>query len=72
MPRKLRELKADLRRAGFREEPGKGSHTGWRHPRLADKLTLSGRDGDDAQAYQERQVRDFLRRVRAAERSQDA
>ncbi len=67
MPRTLRELKADLRRAGFAEAPGRGSHTGWRHPRLAEKLTLSGRDGDDAQPYQERQVRGILARLRQTE-----
>ena len=72
MPRKIRELKADLRRAGFVEEPGKGSHTGWRHPRLADKLTLAGQDGDDAHAYQEKQVRVVIHQAREAERSQDA
>lgn len=66
MPRKIRELKADLRRAGFAEVPGRGSHTGWRHPLLADKLTLSGGDGDDAQPYQERQVGRILARLRGA------
>lgn len=68
MPRKLRELKAALRRAGCVEAPGRGSHTGWRHPVLAEKLTLSGRDGDDAQPYQERQLRRILARLRETER----
>jgi len=67
VPRTLRELKADLRRAGFAEAPGRGSHTGWRHPLLAEKLTLSGRDGDDAQPYQERQVRGIMARLRETE-----
>jgi hypothetical protein len=31
MPRKIRELKAELRRAGFVERPAKGSHTFWEH-----------------------------------------
>ena len=70
MPRKVRELKADLRRAGFSEQPGKGSHTGWQHPLLADKLTLSGHDGDDARPYQERMVRDILGKLREAQRRQ--
>ena len=48
MPRKIRELKADLRRAGFQESSGKGSHTRWEHPLLPDRHTVSGRDGDDA------------------------
>ena len=70
MPRKIRELKADLRRAGFAELPGKGSHTGWRHPLLPDKLTLSGNDGDGAKAYQERSVRTILAKLRDVQRRQ--
>ena len=53
MPRKVREWKADLLRAGFEAEPGKGSHTGWRHPLLSEKATLSDDDGDDAKPYEE-------------------
>ena len=49
MPRKIRELKADLRRAGFEQVPTKSSHTRWRHPLLRGQtLTLSGADGHDA------------------------
>ncbi len=48
MPKKIRELKAMLRKAGFFQRSGKGSLTVWEHPKLQDKLTLSGRDGDDA------------------------
>jgi len=56
MPKKIRELKAMLRKAGFRWRPGKGSHTIWEHP-LADKsVTLSGADGGDAHRYHEREV----------------
>jgi predicted RNA binding protein YcfA (HicA-like mRNA interferase family) len=58
MPKKVRELKAILRKAGFRWRPGKGSHTVWEHP-LADKsVTLSGNDGQDARPYQEAEVRE--------------
>ncbi|HWE62322.1 MAG TPA: type II toxin-antitoxin system HicA family toxin [Chloroflexota bacterium] len=66
MPRKIRELKRDLRHAGFASRPGKGSHTFWRHPLLpAIKLTISGHDGDDAPQYQEEQVRGALEALRA-------
>jgi predicted RNA binding protein YcfA (HicA-like mRNA interferase family) len=70
MPRKIRELKADLRRAGWREIPGrgKGSHTHWSHPLVPDPITLSGHDGHDAQPYQERDVREGIRRAREEER----
>ena len=65
MPRKVRELKADLRRAGFAWRPAKGSHTFWTHPLLPeDSVTISGNDGDDAEPYQERTVRRVLQRLR--------
>ncbi len=38
-----------------------------RHPLLAEKLTLAGGDGDDAQPYQERQVRRILTQLREAQ-----
>ena len=56
MPRKLRELRAELRRAGFVLAHTTGSHETWRHPSGA-KLTLAGKDGADAKPYQERQLR---------------
>ncbi len=63
MPKKIRELKQMLRRAGCTCEPGKGSHTKWSHPLLRDKLTLSGKDGVDAKRYQEKDVENFLRDI---------
>jgi hypothetical protein len=60
MPRKLRELRADLRRAGFRNRGGKGDHQNWEHPQIAKAVGLAGQDGDDAQPYQERAVRAAL------------
>ena len=56
MPKKIRELKQMLRQAGFTEIPGKGSHTNWIHPLYAGKLTVSGKDGNDAKRYQEKDV----------------
>jgi predicted RNA binding protein YcfA (HicA-like mRNA interferase family) len=63
MPRKIRELKADLRRARFIPEPGKGSHVVWRHHESAARVTLSGGDDDDAKPYQERALRQALARA---------
>jgi predicted RNA binding protein YcfA (HicA-like mRNA interferase family) len=54
MPKKLRELKSLLRKAGFIQRAGKGSHTVWLHPKLSDAIVLSGSDGDDAKPYQQR------------------
>lgn len=56
MPRKIRELVRDLRRAGFVDRGGKGSHRNFIHPK-AIRVTLSGREGDDARPYQERDVK---------------
>ncbi|MDP9352987.1 MAG: type II toxin-antitoxin system HicA family toxin [Chloroflexota bacterium] len=70
MPRKVRDLKRDLRRAGFSQRPGKGSHTVWSHSLLPDNWTMSGNDSDDARHYQEREVRDLIRRAREAEEGQ--
>jgi predicted RNA binding protein YcfA (HicA-like mRNA interferase family) len=63
MPKKIRELKAILLKAGFVYETAKGSHTKWSHPLLPGKLTLSGKDGADALAYQEKDVANALQRI---------
>jgi len=65
MPRKVRQLIADLETAGFvREAGGKGSHRKFRHPKYAGAVILSGHDGDDAHHYQEKQVRNAIREAR--------
>lgn len=64
MPKKIRELKAMLRKAGFFVRSAKGSHTVWSHPALTDKVALSGNDGDDAERYQEKDVRNILRKLK--------
>jgi predicted RNA binding protein YcfA (HicA-like mRNA interferase family) len=56
MPRKVRQLIADLEKAGFVNRGGKGSHRNFHHPTGA-RVTISGQLGSDAQPYQERQVR---------------
>lgn len=63
MPKKVRELKSILLKAGFIYESAKGSHTKWSHPLIAGKLTLSGKDGADAKSYQERDVQAALKRI---------
>jgi HicA toxin of bacterial toxin-antitoxin, len=69
MPRKIRQLKADLRRAGARQTAQEGSHTKWKHPLVPGMLIeLAGDDGDDAKPYQERDLRDALRRIDEAKR----
>lgn len=64
MPRKIRQLVADLEQAGFaRVTGGKGQHRKFQHPKLTGSVILSGADGDDAKHYQERQVQAALREV---------
>lgn len=72
MPRKIRELKRDLRRAGYYEVKGggKGSHTKWRHPLVPGSLTVSGADGADAKPPQEANVREAIRKAEEAKRGQ--
>ena len=52
--RKIRELVADLQRAGFTRIAGggKGSHRKFVHPRFRGFVLLSGPNGGDAQPYQ--------------------
>lgn len=48
-----------------------GDHEKWKHPLVRDLFVeLSGRDGADAKQYQEKQVRDLLKRIAEAKRRQ--
>jgi predicted RNA binding protein YcfA (HicA-like mRNA interferase family) len=57
MPPKIRDLVADLAKAGFVDRGGKGSHRNFVHPRVREPVTISGKLGDDAKPYQIRAVR---------------
>lgn len=63
MPRKVRQLIADLEEAGFVNRGGKGSHRNFTHPKGM-RVTLSGHPGDDAKPFQERDVRRALETVK--------
>jgi len=62
MPRKIRELIAELKSAGFIDRGGKGSHRNFKHSSGV-KITLSGKLGDDAKPYQERDVQKAVERA---------
>ena len=64
MPKKIRELKKMLTKAGFQEVPGKGSHTNWIHPNYQGKVTVSGKDGTDAKKYQEKLVEQAILEIK--------
>jgi predicted RNA binding protein YcfA (HicA-like mRNA interferase family) len=63
MPVKVRDLIADLERAGFKNRGGKGSHRNYTHPKVPRPITISGNPGDDARQYQIRAVQRALRDV---------
>lgn len=62
MPRKKRELRKDLLKAGFKEFPGKGSHRVFRLGALS--WVLSGQLGDDADHYQEKAVKNLMEQAK--------
>ena len=70
MPKKIRELKSLLLKAGFYWRSGKGSHTRWMHPLLLRNITLSGNDGDDAKPYQEKDVSNALQKLKESQGEQ--
>lgn len=57
MPKKIRDLIAELESAGFEDRGGRGSHRNFVHPNLSKPITVSGKLGSDAKKYQERSVK---------------
>ncbi len=55
MPRKIRQLIKELEQAGFINRGGKGNHRNFIHPKGV-AITISGKLGDDAKHYQEKEV----------------
>jgi predicted RNA binding protein YcfA (HicA-like mRNA interferase family) len=63
MAPKIRDLIAELERAGFIDRGGKGSHRNYVHPKAQKPITISGKLGDDAKHYQVRAVRLVLKEL---------
>lgn len=65
MPRKIRQLVTELLDAGFQliAGAGKGSHRKLIHDKYRGVVTLSGKEGDDAKPYQEKQVKRAIEEV---------
>jgi predicted RNA binding protein YcfA (HicA-like mRNA interferase family) len=55
MPRKIRDLISELERAGFINRGGKGSHRNYQKNGVT--IVISGKSGDDAKPYQEREIK---------------
>jgi len=67
VPRKICELAKDLQDVGFKLVTGaaKGSHRKFTHTNFQGAVTLSGKDGEDAKRYQEKQVKKAIEEVQA-------
>jgi len=63
MPRKIRQLIADLEKVGFSNRGGKGSHRNFLHPKCPFVVRISGKPGADALPYQEISVKRALKEV---------
>ncbi|MBW2011719.1 MAG: type II toxin-antitoxin system HicA family toxin [Deltaproteobacteria bacterium] len=65
MPRKIRDLIKKLRDVGFTEirAAGKGSHRKFIHDKYPGAVTISGKSGDDAKQYQEKQIKQAIESV---------
>jgi len=62
MARKIRQLIKDIENAGFINRGGKGSHRNYIHPEGV-AITISGKHGDDAKEYQEKEVEVKIKRT---------
>jgi predicted RNA binding protein YcfA (HicA-like mRNA interferase family) len=66
VPRKIRQLVSDLEKGGFvRVSGGKGSHRKFVHDKFPGFVLISGHGGDDARHYQEKHVRNALRKIQS-------
>src|SRR5437667_8500117 len=70
MPRKIRQLIADLEEHGFVDRGGEGSHRNFLHPSGV-KMTLSGAAGDDAKHYQERDLKRVIKKDQSMKKPSD-
>jgi predicted RNA binding protein YcfA (HicA-like mRNA interferase family) len=63
MPPKIRDLIAQLEKAGFRNVGGKGSHRKFVHECYLGHLVVSGNPGADAEKYKIRLVEEAIKEV---------
>ena len=72
MPRKKRQIRAEYRKAGFIERPGKGDHMIYSHPLLRENYVVAGADGKDALRYDEQNLQRALRALDDAQRTRQS
>lgn len=63
MPRTIRELIKNLKKTGFINRGGKGSHRNFVHSSGV-VLTISGKLGNDAKPYQEKSVKQKIKEIK--------
>lgn len=63
MPPKIRELIDELLKNGFSDRGGKGSHRNFEHP-SGERVTISGKSGSDAKRYQEKLVKNSIKKAK--------
>lgn len=66
VPRKIRQLIKELKKAGFVQVSGagKGSHRKFVQVRFPGAVTISGKDGADAKHYQEQEVKNAIEKIK--------
>ena len=64
VPRKIRQLISELEKAGFVNRGGKGSHRNFMHGESGVSLTLSGQPGADAKFYQEKDLKEAIKKTK--------
>ena len=62
--KEIQQRIADLRKAGFINTGGKGSHRNFKHPK-GPRVTIAGKLGDDAKPFQENLIK---RRIEKSQR----
>ena len=68
MPRKIKELLREYIKAGAEVDnsSGKGSHRKIKHPNFKGMMIVSGKTGDDAKKYHEKDLKDFLAQIESS------
>jgi predicted RNA binding protein YcfA (HicA-like mRNA interferase family) len=74
VPRKVRQLIAEALACGMEYMPGrgKGSHRLYEHKSSGTQVYLSGHTGDDADHYQERDLRRAIEQIRRWQENREA
>ena len=66
VPRKIRDLLKDYRKAGFTiVKGGKGDHRKLRHDKISGAFIVDGKTGDDCKPYQEKDLNKALSGIKS-------